>query len=126
MLLLTLSGFAYGQQGKLTVHIEFRGIEDGYDYMTKDELYVDDQLLQVTDEHMESQAIDVQINVPLGKHKLSVVNWTLYEGSWEKTTIENEYSIDGFGEIQCNFKKKGKVSIVYDLDDQNSPLMNCK
>jgi len=126
VLFLALSGLAFGQQGKLSVHIEFRGIEEGYDYVTKDELYLDGKLLQVTEERNESQAIDLQVEVPRGKHKLSVVNWTLYEGTWEKTTVDNDYSIDGFGEIEHNFSKKGKLTILYDLDDQNSPLMNCK
>lgn len=126
VLFVTLSGLAFGQECKLTVHIEFKGIEEGYDHLTKDELYIDGNLVKTTDERKESQSVDVKINVPRGTHTFKIVNWILYEGTWEQNTTENEYSIDAFGEIECNFRKKGKISVLYDLDDISSPHIKFK
>lgn len=120
VLLVTLSGIAYGQDCKLTVHIEFANIEEGYDHVTKDELFIDGNSVNVTEERKESKAIDVKLKVPRGKHTFRIENWVLYEGTWEKKTLDNNYSIDGFGEIECYLGKKGKITVIYDLSGETT------
>ncbi len=116
-LLVTLSSVAFGQQGSVDVSIEFRGIEKGYDHTTRDELYVDGKLLLVTEERLESKAIKLNVQVPRGKHTIKIVNWVMYEGVWEENNVENNYSLDSFREIECNFRKKGQLTVVYDLNE---------
>lgn len=124
LIFLTVGSHVYAQKCKLQIHIEFRGIEDGYDHLCKDEIYFDDAKIKVTDERPESEAVDLTLKVKGGKHTFKIVNWTLYQGTWEETTINNDYSIDGFREIEHNFGKKAKISVVYDLDDSaNSPIV---
>ncbi len=117
MLFLGLSGLAIGQDGVITVTISFEDIEEGYDHVTRDVLYVDGKELMVTEERLESKAIKFTMKVPRGQHTIKIVNWVLYEGTWEENKVENNYSIDAFDEIQCKVKKKGKLSVVYALDE---------
>ena len=117
VLVLGLSGLAIGQDGQITLTVQFEDIEEGYDHLTRDVIYVDGKELMVTEERNESKAIKVKIMVPRGKHTIKIVNWVLYEGTWEENKIENNYSIDAFAEIECNVKKKGKLSVVYVLDE---------
>lgn len=114
---LMLSGLAIGQDGVITVTVQFKDIEEGYDHLTRDVIYVDGKELLVTEERPESQAINLKIKVPRGEHTIKIVNWVFYEGTWEENKIDNNYAIDGFDEIQCVVKKKGKLSVVYALDE---------
>lgn len=127
VLFVALSGIAFGQDCKLMVNIQFLSIEEGYDHVTKDELFIDGKSVHITEERKESKPVMVKLNVPRGKHTFRIENWVLYEGTWERKTLENNYSIDGFGEIECNFGKKGKISVVYDLSGETTaPIITYK
>jgi hypothetical protein len=56
------------------------------------------------------------VSVPAGDHKLRVVNWAKYEGTWEEHTVENNYSIDCMHEEGHRFSKPEKLYLVFDLD----------
>ena len=117
VLVLALSGLAIGQDGVITVTIKFEDIEEGYDHTTRDVLYVDGKEVMVSEERLESKEIKFTMKVPRGQHTIKIVNWVLYEGTWEENKIANNYSIDAFSEIECKVKKKGKLSVVYALDE---------
>jgi hypothetical protein len=117
ILFLTLSGLVIGQDREITVTVKFEDIEEGYDHITRDVLYLDGEQLLVTEERHESKAIKFKIMVPRGQHTIKIVNWVLYEGTWEENKIANNFSINAFDEIQCVVKKKGKLTVVYALDD---------
>lgn len=118
------ASFTYAQ--KATFHVEFKGIEEGYDHVVKEELYLDGVLIKVTEEHRESENVDIKLKLKKGPHTFKVVSWTLYNGTWEQMTQDNDYSLDGFKEITYEFKKKNAISIVFDLDDRDSPYLTIK
>ncbi len=112
------------QKSKVTIEISYTGIEVGYDHVTKDEIYIDGKLVKVTEEHKESEPMKLKIKIPRGSHEIKVVNWTLYKGTWEQTTKDNDYSIDGFFTKTYDFGKKVRLSILYDLDKpMESPIV---
>jgi hypothetical protein len=117
VLVLALSGLAIGQDGNVTVTVKFTEIEEGYDHLTRDVLYVDGKEVMVSEERLESKAIKFTMKVPRGQHTIKIVNWVLYEGTWEENNVANNYSIDAFDEIECKVKKKGKLTVVYALGE---------
>lgn len=124
ILCLILSATAFAQKAQLTVNISFTGIVEGYDHLTKDEIYIDDILVMTTDEHLESEPHTVKLKVNKGEHTVRVVNWNKYEGVWEQKTKENQYSVDGFFTETFVFKKKNVLTILHDIDDpEHSPIV---
>jgi hypothetical protein len=123
---LLMLGPVQAQNGKLTLSFEWAGIEEGYDHVVKDEIYVDGLLVATTDEHIGSKPMNIDVKVSRGKHTIKTVNWTLYQGSWEQTRTDNDYSMDGFTEEEYSIGKKSKLHILYDLDNSATPIVEFK
>lgn len=107
------------QQCKLTLEISYTGLEQGYNHVTKDEIYIAGVLVKTTDERRSSESMKLKIKIPRGSQRIEIVNWTLYKGTWEKTALENDYSIDGIYAGEHIFGKKAKITVLYDLDDMS-------
>lgn len=119
-------GAVHAQNGKLTLSFEWAGIEEGYDHTVKDEIFIDGELVATTDEHKGSTPIDITVKMSRGKHVVKTVSWTLYEGNWEETRTDDDYSIDGFTEEEYSIGKKSKLHILYDLDNPTVPIVTFK
>lgn len=112
------------QKSKVSLEINFVGIVEGYDHTTKYEVYIDDALVVTSPEHKESEGFITKFKTTRGEHTLKIVNLTLYEGTWEVTTRDNSYTLDGVITEKINFGKKAYIDIVYDLDQPPVPIFN--
>ncbi len=114
-----LGAFAVNAQKKckLTVSIEYKGLVEGYIHNTKDQIFINDVLVTETPSRNQELPYNGKLTVQAGDVTFKVVNWTLYEGNWEETLIENQYSIDATKEMKLKLGKKNTLKIVYDLDD---------
>ncbi|TNE52667.1 MAG: hypothetical protein EP338_14335 [Bacteroidetes bacterium] len=117
---LLFVGSSFAQRScKVTVNVRFDNINDGYDHVTKTQIFIDGKLIKESGEHKESEPNSFKLKVPRGEHELKIVNLTLYKGKWEETKVENEYSIDAFYESKIHFKKKKTINVLFDIDQRN-------
>ena len=116
-LLLGLFSLGFAQKTKLNVNFKFLNIVEGYDHNTKCEVWIDDDLVGTSKVSKESELNSFSVEFPSGEHTIRVVNYAEYEGNWEAHTVENEYSIDCYFEETHNFKKKGKLFLLFDIDN---------
>ena len=129
IILIGLMLFSFGavaQNGKVTFTTEFKNISEGYDHLSKEKIFVNGILVFTSEEHAESEILTAKIKLPRGTQNIRIENWTLYNGTWELTEMNNGYSIDGFYESELTLGKKNELYIIYDLDDQNSPHVTFK
>ncbi len=123
-LLLTFVGFSQ-KPCKVTLNYQYLNIEEGYDHLTKTQIYIDGTMIIESPEHYESQKTTVEFEIPGGSHEISIVNLAYYEGTWEEHTVENNYSIDAVVKEVIKFKKKVKIDIIFDLDS-SAPIVKIK
>lgn len=116
MMVAGLAALSFAQSGTLTVKFIFKGIEEGYDHLSKTQVWVDGEMVGESPEVKESVGATFDVKVPTGNHNLRIVNLAYYEGAWEEHTIENNYSIDCLYHEDHNLKEKNKVFFLYDLD----------
>jgi len=103
---------------KVTVTFNFANIEEGYDHLTKTELYIDGSLVGTSTNRKQSEENVVIATTSKGNHHVRVVNYAYYEGNWEEHTIANNYSIDCLYEADLNLKKKNnKIKLLFDIDN---------
>ncbi len=103
----------------LSVSFKFLNIEDGYDHLSRTQVLIDGEEVGVSNEVPQSKGATFTVKVPTGNHDLRIVNWALYEGTWEEHTVENSYSLDClYQEYGSAFKKSGKIFLVFDLDGE--------
>ena len=94
---LNSASFAKGSKVKtLTIEISFKGVEEGYDHLTKSEIYINGDYIGSTVEHKETRKISKTI---------------------EEHTIDNNYSIDCIIDETLKLGKKKKIVITFDLDN---------
>ena len=98
----------------------FLHINEGYDHVTKDKIFVNGELVHTTAEHKESEVHTETFKLPRGTQNVRIENWTLYEGTWELTSVENNYSVDGFYEAELELGKKNTIDVTHDLDNSGS------
>ena len=111
------------QKSKVTIETSFKGIIEGYDHSSQYKIYIDNSLVMTTPTHSYSEPYKLKLKTKRGNHLLKLVHYTLYEGNWEVTSIENNYTLDCTIEENINFGKKTKIEIVNDLDSPTVPLV---
>lgn len=121
-----MMGATQAQKAKLTFTFEWAGIEEGYDHTVKDEIFIDGKLVATTPDHVGSKSISQTVKTTPGMHTIKTVSWTLYEGNWEETRTDDDYSIDGFTESEYKIGKKSSMHILYDLDNSQTPIVEFK
>jgi hypothetical protein len=123
-LLMSFVGFSQ-KPSNVTLVYQYLNIEEGYDHLTKTQIWIDGTMILESPEHYESQKTTVQFEIPGGSHEISIVNLAYYEGTWEEHTVENNYSIDAVVKRVIKFKKKVRIDIIFDLD-QSEPIVKIK
>ena len=114
---LNSASFAKGSKVKtLTIEISFKGVEEGYDHLTKSEIYINGDYIGSTVEHKETRKISKTIEVPSTEFDFKLINFAYYEGNWEEHTIDNNYSIDCIIDETLKLGKKKKIVITFVLD----------
>jgi hypothetical protein len=101
----------------LTITWIYTNIEEGYDHTNRMEVYVDGEKVGTSSSLLESEKGSYTVYVQPGDHEIRLENHTLYEGTWELHSLENNYSIDAFYTGNFNFKKKKrKIDLVFDIE----------
>lgn len=117
ILFVILGGSAVAQKpAKLKVSYDFMHIVDGYDHLTKTEVYVDNKLVATSNEHKQSAPQTISVTTTRGMHNVKIVNYAYYNGQWEERAVNNGYSTEGTVSKDWALKKKNKISVTYDLD----------
>jgi len=111
-----------GKEVPLTVSWKYINVVDGYDHETRVKVYVDGELIETSKSSSESKGGTLSTKIPAGSHKLLVMTEAYYQGGWEEHTMENDYSVDGFVEREANFKKATKLTVVFDIDAEDSKV----
>ncbi len=106
----------------LTISWKYINVVEGYDHQTRVKVYVDGKLIETSKTSVESKGGTLTTKIPSGTHKLLVMTEAYYEGGWEEHTMENDYSVDGFVEKEANFKKATKLTVVFDIDAEDSEV----
>jgi hypothetical protein len=116
---ITLPSIAQ-KTGKLTITWEFKGVEEGYDHKNRIVVYIDGEEEGTSSSMVQTKKNSYTISPSLGNHDVRIVNWALYDGTWEEHTIANNYSVDCLWEDNIKIKKKTNVYLVFDLDDETT------
>jgi len=120
-LLLCCTALFYAQSSVLTVTFKFIGIEEGYDHLSKTQVWVDETLAGESPEVTQSKGASFKVDIPYGEHTLRIINLAQYKEEWEEHTIANDYSIDCLWEGDFNFKKKRySFFLLHDIDHATS------
>ena len=116
LVFVVAANVAFSQTTKLTLYVKFTGIEEGFDHDTKTSIFIDGQEVAVSPVTPQSKTGSVSVEVPTGSHELKIMNYALYEGTWEEHTVINDYSIDCSYEETHTFKKPEKLYLLFDID----------
>ncbi len=117
-LFLLTAGTAWAQNSSLAVYFKFVNVVEGYDHDCKTQVFIDGELVGTSGVVRETQGESVVVPVSKGRHEIRIVNWALYEGTWEEHTVANNYSFDAIYEGQRTIaKKKEKLYLVFDVDN---------
>ncbi|MGV3632610.1 MAG: hypothetical protein ACO1O6_15495 [Bacteroidota bacterium] len=123
ILFVVLGSYAVAQKpAKLKVTYNFENIVDGYDHLTKTEVYVDNKLVSTSSEHKQSMPTTIHVATTRGMHNVKIVNYAYYNGQWEQRSIDNGYSTEGTVTKDWPLKKKNSISVTYDLN-QADPVI---
>ena len=122
---LTLSLIPFGFRNKeitgnkcsLTISWEFKNVEEGYDHDNKCKVWIDGEPAGESSVKKETKPNTLKIKTTQGSHQVKIVNYSLYENSWEEHTLENDYGIDCVFEEWVDLRKKTKINLVFDIDE---------
>jgi hypothetical protein len=123
--LILLASFAFlltvmlFSQKSVTLRIDysFQNIEKGHDLTCMTKVFANGELVATSEQHSESNPFSFSCEIPKGECQLKIVNYALYNGTWEEHTVANDYSIDCVYEIAQKFTKKAyRITIVFDVN----------
>ncbi len=106
------------KKAKLTIDWIFTGIIENYDHDSRMEIYIDGKQVATSTVSKQSVKNKIVVAVPKGKHTVKIVNYAEYQGEWEAHNRQNDYSLDAFYEYTADFKKKDKLSLVFDIEKE--------
>jgi hypothetical protein len=115
-LFMVCNSFSNVNNGNLTINYKATGTLEGYSYISKMVVFIDDI------QFGESPAMDQQQNntfilsVPEGKHKIKCVVWAKIEDKWEERLKANDYSFDWvYREESLQVEKETNLTIEFDI-----------
>jgi len=120
LLLAVLFFFGTGafaqKNGELKIEWKYTGIVEGYDHLSKLEVYVDGILKGSSPDELMSDGHVYKIKIPVGTHKIKLVSLAKYQGTWEAQNVANDYSFDMVYETALIVSKKTKLKLHFDID----------
>lgn len=117
-----LASFSFGKTSSVTIKWTYQNIEVGYDHENKIQVTVDGQYIGESSAFLQSSVGSFTFSSTPGKHRIQVKGFSLYEGSWEEHTIENQYAIDAIVDETYELKKQNTLSISWDLNNENTQV----
>lgn len=111
------------QSCKLNITFEYINIKEGYDYLVRDDIFIDGILHDQTKKHLSSKKTTIILRkVKQGERMIQFNNYTFYKGNWETTSIKNGYNFNGTYSSSFTLGKKNTIHVVYDVDNPpNNP-----
>ncbi|MCG9912541.1 MAG: hypothetical protein MH137_14705 [Flavobacteriales bacterium] len=100
----------------LTFSYQVTNTIEGYAYVSKLVVYVDDQVVGESTPLIQTKPNSVTVSIPKGNHKVRAVLMAQFEGNWEERTKDNNYSWDFEWTQTGNFSKNRKIKITFDID----------
>jgi hypothetical protein len=101
---------------KLTFSYQVKNTIEGYEYISKLVVYVDDQVAGESTPLIQTKPNSVTVSIPKGNHKVRAVLMAQFEGNWEERTKDNNYSWDFEWTQTGDFSKNRKIKITFDIN----------
>jgi archaellum component FlaG (FlaF/FlaG flagellin family) len=105
-----------GKSIPVTVSWEFKGIESGFDHDCRMVVYVNGQVLQVSNTALESKGGKMVVMLPKGNISLNIMKEAFYEGGWE------EHTVDCFLIGDFEIKKQKGVHLIFDISKESTTI----
>jgi hypothetical protein len=102
--------------GPLKASVQYVNIKEGYDHLNRMEVYVDGQLVATSADKLESKKNKVKFQLPPAAQNVRLLNYALYEGTWEEHTYANNYSIDCVWETPVSGIQGNRLDLICDVD----------
>ncbi len=108
-------------QAKLEISFQALNTIEGYDHLSRMQVFVDGKEVATSPEKKQSEKNAVTIKVKPGEHDIMCVLWAKYKDEgWMERTLENDFSFDWIFEKNMKLKKgKNKLNIVFDIKDNS-------
>lgn len=122
LLFCLLASNTFGKSSSVTIKWSYLNIEAGYDHENKIQVSVDGQIIGESKTFLQSNVGSFTFTSTPGSHLIQVKGYSLYEGSWEEHTIENQYAIDAIVNETYDLKKENTLTILWDLNNVDTQI----
>ena len=109
-----------GKHYAMEIDWRFTNVESGYNHISRMQVFVDDVEYATSEKSVENMGGKFLLKIPKGIHRIRIVNQSLIDGIWQDHTITNNYSIEAVYEKLIDVKKSVRVTLVIDLNDQET------
>lgn len=118
LLILTTANVSFAQ-AKLTITFNAINFQEGYDNISRMQLFIDEEEVAISPEKKQSEINSISVNVKPGLHRIRGVIWANYrDEGWMERTLENGYSFDWVLDIRKKLKKgKKTIKVIFDVDE---------
>jgi len=109
-----------GKHYPMEIHWKFIHVEEGYDHPSRMLVFVDDIEYGTSTQSVESNGGTFALKIPKGQHRIRIVNQSFLDGVWQDHTIVNDYSVEAVYEKAVEVKKVVRVTLVIDLNNEET------
>lgn len=109
-----------GKHYPMEIDWRFTNVESGYNHVSRMQVFVDDVEYGTSEQSVESMGGKFLLKIPKGMHRIRIVNQSLIDGDWQDHTIVNNYSVEAVYEKLIEVKKNVRVTLVIDLNDEET------
>lgn len=109
-----------GKHYPIEINWKFIHVEQGYDHPSRMLVFVDDIEYGISPQSVESTGGIFTVKIPRGEHRIRIVNQSFLNGVWQDHTILNNYSVEAVYERPLEIKKRIRVTLVIDLNDEQT------
>ncbi len=109
-----------GRHVPMEINWRFIHVENGYDHTSRMQVFVDDIEYGTSVQSLESEGGQFNLKIPKGTHRIRIVNQSFLNGVWQDHTIVNNFSVEAVYEKSVEVKKTVRVTLVIDLNNEES------
>lgn len=109
-----------GKHYPMEIDWRFIHVENGYDHTSRMQVFVDDVEYGTSVQSLESEGGLFTLEIPKGTHRVRIVNQSFLNGVWQDHTIVNNFSVEAVYEKILEVKKAIRVTLVIDLNNEET------